>query len=256
MAHHPVVRAVPLDAAPGVVVVEGDQELRAVAADGRGQVAAQRRAALDDPVAMVVEEFDGVDAHERGTGPLFGLADRGALRGGEPVDPGLAAGDQEIADLAPGGGPFGDGGRGAVFEVVRVGDDGEGPLPVPGHGGEVGFGGHGALPSRPVAASTFLVRRLRAVPCRIRYADSDVFFERGPVSIVTCMGGLHPGGEKQWGGAGWGCGGLWSPISLDTRAELGFITSGEHLAQGCGRQRAVATLLLTVKLLGGARAFR
>ncbi len=43
---------------------------------------------------------------------------------------------------------------------------------------------------------------------------------------------------------------------IGTSVELGFITSSELLAQACGQQRAVATLLLTVKLLGGACAFR
>src|SRR5690606_39458664 len=69
-----------------------------------------------------------------GTGPLLALAQRAAALRVEGVDAGLAAGGQHVGHLAAGVGPAGDRRRAAVLEVVRVGDHGEGALPVVGHG--------------------------------------------------------------------------------------------------------------------------
>lgn len=110
-------------------------------ADRRGQVAAERQAGLDDAVPVAGQELDGVDADVGRGGALFGLADGGARGRREAVDAGLTAGDQQVADVAAGLGPFGDGRRGAVFEVVGVGHDGQRPLPVVGHRAEGADGG-------------------------------------------------------------------------------------------------------------------
>ncbi len=114
-------------------MVEGDDQLGAVPADGRRDVPAQAETVLDDAVA-VVEELHGGHPDHGGARTLFGLAQGGALGGGDGVDARLAAGGQEVDDLAAAVRPVRDGGRAPVLEVVRVGHDGEGAPPVGGHG--------------------------------------------------------------------------------------------------------------------------
>ena len=100
-----------------------------VPTDGPGQVAAQRETGLDHTVA-VVEELDRVDADVRGAGALLVAPQRSGLVGMHAVDPGLARGREHVADPLALVGPAGDRARGAVLEVVRMGDDRERPLPV------------------------------------------------------------------------------------------------------------------------------
>jgi hypothetical protein len=104
----------------------------AVAADGGGQVAPQRQAVLDHPVA-VVEELDLVHADDGAAGPLLGLAHHRGLGRVHAVDARLAPGHQQVGDVLALVGPAGDRGRTPVLHVVGVGHDHERPPPVLGH---------------------------------------------------------------------------------------------------------------------------
>ena len=109
----------------------------------------QREAVLHHPVGEA-QELDGVDTDDAGGLDLLGLADRPALLGSEPVDPGLAAGDHDVDDPLALPGPARDGGRGSELHVVGVGDDRHGRGPVlrqraegrgsVGHRASTGFG--------------------------------------------------------------------------------------------------------------------
>jgi hypothetical protein len=100
-----------------------------VAPDGGGDVAPQLQPVVQDAVG-VVEELHLVHAHHRGARALLGHAHPGGLLGRHAVDAGLALGDEQVGDAVPVPGPAGDGGGAAVLEVVRMGDDRQGALPV------------------------------------------------------------------------------------------------------------------------------
>ena len=116
----PVVGEVEAGAAPGEVVVGGEDDFRAVAADGAGDVASEGGAVFDDAV-LVVKELDGVNADGGGAAFFFLLAEGAYLVWVHPADACLAAGDEQVDDFLALGGPAGDGAGGAVFEVVGVG---------------------------------------------------------------------------------------------------------------------------------------
>ncbi len=149
-AQHPVVGAVPeggreAGRRPRVPEVHGHHQLGPVPPDRRGDGPPQVQP-LHQSAVGVAEELDHRHPH-RGRGPsLLPLAHRaGGLRR-QPGDAGLATGGQHVPDVAPGGGPGGDGGRGPVLDVVGVGDDDQGALPVVGEGlvRALGLRGHGS----------------------------------------------------------------------------------------------------------------
>jgi hypothetical protein len=111
------------------VVVECHHQVRAVPADRRGQVAAQRRPILDQAVG-VVEELHRVDPDDRRAGALFGLAHRGACVGGHAVDTGLAAAGEQIRHVLACSGPRRHRPRCAILQIVGMGHDRQRPFPV------------------------------------------------------------------------------------------------------------------------------
>ena len=115
--------------APGQVEVHGDHDVRALGAQDRGQVAAQRQAVLHQPV-RVVQEMHLADADHRGAAALLLHPERPDLFRVLPGDPGFPAGGQQVGDMLALAGPAGDRGRRAVFQVVRVSDHRHRALPV------------------------------------------------------------------------------------------------------------------------------
>ena len=113
-----------------VPVVQAENHLGAVPADGQGEVSPQRYAVLDHPIGVTVEELHGVNPDHRGGPNLLVGSQRPALLGRDRVDAGLSPGDEQIADLLALIGPPGHGGRGPVLGVVGVGHDEQGPVPV------------------------------------------------------------------------------------------------------------------------------
>jgi hypothetical protein len=110
-----------------------------VPADGRGDLATQRYAVLDDPVRMV-EELDLADPDDRRALALLGLAHAGAPLGRHPVDARLAPAGQQVRDGLSGAGPGRHRAGGAELHVVGVGDHGERAVPVVRH--RLQIGGH------------------------------------------------------------------------------------------------------------------
>jgi hypothetical protein len=107
--------------------------MRLVPADRRGQVAPQLRPRHQDAVP-VVKELDLGDADNGGRPALLLLAQRSGFGRRHPLHAGLTARCQEVVHLLAGRRPDRDGGGDAVLDVVGVGGDHEGALPVVGHG--------------------------------------------------------------------------------------------------------------------------
>ena len=102
----------------------------------------------------MVEELHLGHPDDGGRPPLLLLAQRPGLLRRHPGHPGLAARGQQVVHLLAGRRPRRDGGRDAVLDVVGVGGDDEGALPVVGHG----LVGHaGSLP--PAAQRAAVGRR-------------------------------------------------------------------------------------------------
>src|SRR6185437_9952588 len=107
------------------------------------EVAAQRDAVLDEPVD-VIKKLNLRDTYHRGACLLFGDS-QGPDLGRRPAgDACLAPGGKQVADLLSLPDPACDGRRRAVLEIVGVGDNRDGCLPVfrhwlhgstPNHGG-------------------------------------------------------------------------------------------------------------------------
>ena len=148
---------------PGGAVVPGDDELRLVPPDGRGDVAPQLGTG-DQGAVPVVEELHLGHADDGGRPPLLLLAQRPGLLRRHAGHPGLAAGGQQVVHLLAGGRPRGDGGRDAVLDVVGMRRDDEGALPVVGHG----LGRH----ARQSAAGRLSALRVRAPRPRPGCAES------------------------------------------------------------------------------------
>jgi hypothetical protein len=129
VAAGPVVGVV--DVAPGRpphVGVERDQQLRAVPADLRGHLAADRQGRLEVPVG-VTEEGDVVDAERRGRRALLGLADADqplALHRRVSGAAG-AVGEHQVADVGPHPDQSRDRAACPELRVVGVRDDHERP---------------------------------------------------------------------------------------------------------------------------------
>src|SRR5699024_6841578 len=144
----PVVGLVEVAADEGLLVGQGDDQVGTVAADGGGDVPAQRHAVLDRPVG-VVAELDALDTDDGGAGALLVRPGGRGVDRVHGVDPRLAAGQQVVVDPLAGGRPLRDGGSHAVLDVVGVGDDAqhgvEGGL-VQGFG--AALGAHGTEASR------------------------------------------------------------------------------------------------------------
>src|SRR5207302_10135604 len=87
-----------------VVVVEADDQVRAVATDRGRDVTPERQPVLDDSVLMI-KELDIRDADDLGAGPLLGLPDLRSLRRRRAVDPRLALAGQQVAHRLAGPGP-------------------------------------------------------------------------------------------------------------------------------------------------------
>ncbi len=104
------------------MVVQRDDQLWAVPADRLCEVAAQRHAVFDHPVA-VVEELDGVHPHLGGAGTLLGLPQRPGPIRRNPVDPCLATRDKQVGDLPALRGPHRYRAGRSVLEVVRMSRD-------------------------------------------------------------------------------------------------------------------------------------
>ena len=123
-----------------------------MAADDADEITTQAETGLDGAVGVPVEELDRVDPDLAGRGDLFPLAQRPRVGRRRPVDPGLAAGDEQVGHLDAGGDPAVDGRGRAVLEVVGVGGDAQDafqPLLVE-PGQPVGGSGHpqpSALPT-------------------------------------------------------------------------------------------------------------
>src|SRR5690606_25966218 len=118
-AERAVVGAVQVAGGPGLAEVAGDDEVRAVPADRRGDVPPQAQAFVE-PSVRVPEEFDLAHADDRGGRPFLVLAQRTRLRGRETGDAGLPAGGEDIAHVLALVGPDGDGRRDPVLDVVGV----------------------------------------------------------------------------------------------------------------------------------------
>src|SRR5579859_5004510 len=118
---------------PGQVEVHSDHHVGTEAAERRGKITAQRDAVLDEPV-RVIEELHLADADDRGAPQLLFHPQRPDLSRRHARDAGLSPCREQVADLLALPGPAGDGGGRAVLEIVRVGDDGDGALPVLRHG--------------------------------------------------------------------------------------------------------------------------
>ena len=116
----PVVCKVEVGAAPGEVVVGGEDDFRAVAANGSGDVASEGGAVFYDAI-LVVKELDGIHADCGCTAFFFPFAEGADLIRRHGADASLAACDEEVDDFLALGSPAGDGAGGAVFEVVGVG---------------------------------------------------------------------------------------------------------------------------------------
>ncbi len=118
--------------APGQVEAHRDDDLGAQPPEGRGQVAAQRDAVLHQPV-LVIQELHVGDADKGGPAHFLIHPQRPDGRRVHARDAGLAAGGQHIGHLLALPGPPGHGRGGAVLQVIRVRNDGDGSLPVLGH---------------------------------------------------------------------------------------------------------------------------
>ena len=94
-----VVGHVEVRAAPGLVVVERDDDLGPVPADREREVAPQRDAVLDQPVGMIEE----LDRRRRPTIAALARSSASRTRAHSPrferVDPGLTAGHEQIAHV-------------------------------------------------------------------------------------------------------------------------------------------------------------
>ena len=150
-----VVGLVERSRAEGVAEVAGDHDLGPVLAHHPGDRGAQVEAIHQHPVGEA-EEVDAVDAHDARRLDLLRLADGAALVGVQPVDASLAAGDHAVDDVLALTRPARDRGRGAVLEVVGVGDDGGRPGPV------LRERLHGRGPYRPQGAGGGAVRPMAA----------------------------------------------------------------------------------------------
>ncbi len=131
----------------GLVVVDREEHLGAVAPDGTGDVAPQRQPVLEHAVA-VAEELDGRHAHVRSTPPFLLLPEWPGGGRVEAVDAGFAAGGEDVDDLLALARPAGDGARGPVLQVVGVGDHRHRPGPVVGKGLELAVAHVSSLMSR------------------------------------------------------------------------------------------------------------
>ena len=114
--------------------VPGDDELRLVPPDRRGEVAPQVGPG-DEHAVPVVEELHLGHADDGGRSPLLLFPQRPRRLGRDAGHPRLAAGGQQVVDLLAGRGPDGDRGGDPVLDVVGMGGDDEGALPVVGHRG-------------------------------------------------------------------------------------------------------------------------
>ena len=94
-----------------------------------GDGAAEGEAVLDHTVGES-EEFYVVDADDSGAVDFLLHSEPSGLVGVHGVDARLTLGDHQVADLLALRSPAGDGAGCAVFEVVRVGGDGQGAVPV------------------------------------------------------------------------------------------------------------------------------
>jgi hypothetical protein len=78
----------------------------------------------------MAEKLDVVDSDDSRTPTLFFFSERSCFVRRSASDARLAAGGQDVRHLLALGGPAGDGTGRSVFQVVGVGDDGEGTFPV------------------------------------------------------------------------------------------------------------------------------
>ena len=138
---HAVVGHVEAAAGVRLAMVHGHDQFRMVSADRRGDRSPQRQSGLQRPVGKV-EELERLDADGVAGGALLGGPQRRGLHRVKVVDPGFAAGHQEVADRLAGIRPRGDGRRRAVLHVVGVRHDGQAGRPIGRHLEQVIHGRH------------------------------------------------------------------------------------------------------------------
>ena len=100
----------------------GEHDVGPVLADPPRDVPPQRQPVLEHAVGVIQELHVG-DADRRGPGDLLAGADLARAVRRRRVHAGLPAGEHQVGDVDTAGGPHGDRGRGAVLDVVGVGDD-------------------------------------------------------------------------------------------------------------------------------------
>src|SRR5262249_47711896 len=115
--------------APGEVEAHRDHHVGPVPPDRRGDVAAQRHAVLDEPVA-VAEAVHVEHPDHAGAAPLLLLAQRPDHVGGHALDARLAGRGDYVRHMAALPGPPGDRGGASVFQVIGMRDHYHGAVPV------------------------------------------------------------------------------------------------------------------------------